>query len=190
MNWIRHNRRSALIAGITALVPLVLYLQALFGLLAVRHEYQTDIDRLEPGIARMKGLMAFEEQLRASASSVDERVAGLSYPVSADRATVSARLQKDVREILVEAGLSVTNSQVLPVREEETFDYIGLKVTVTGDLPGLDAALLELAAYRPALLVESLDVWPSRGNRRARKDGQESQEIGASMQLLSLRALQ
>jgi general secretion pathway protein M len=101
---------------------------------------------------------------------------------------VSARLQTSVRQILVEAGLSITNSQVLPVREEDTFDYIGLKITVDGDIAALDIALSAIAGYRPLLLVESLDVWPARSSRR--KGQQETQVISASMQLLSLRAAQ
>jgi general secretion pathway protein M len=112
----------------------------------------------------------------------------LVYPVTADRATVSAALQKDVRQILVEAGLSVTNSQVLPVREENAFDYIGLKLTVTGDVAGLDAAMIALAGYTPRLLVESLDVWPARASRG--KGETKVQAINASLQLLSLRAAQ
>ncbi len=188
MNWFRSNQRSAWIIGLSLLIPAILYLNLLFSLLGLRQDYQSDIDRLEPRIARLYGLMEYEEQLRDFAGKVDRQVVNLVYPVTAERATVSAALQKDVRQILVEAGLSVTNSQVLPVREENTFDYIGLKLTVTGDVAGLDAAMIALAGYTPRLLVESLDVWPARANRR--KGETKVQAISASLQLLSLRAAQ
>ena len=93
-----------------------------------------------------------------------------------------------MRQILVEAGLSVSNSQVLPVREEGVFDYIGLKLTVTGSVASLDAALAAIAAYRPLLLTESLDMWPNR--TRGRKGEADQQTVSASLQLLSLRAVQ
>lgn len=188
MSWLRSNPRNAWIIGLTLLVPALFYLQMLFALLGMRQDFQADIDRLEPRIARLRGLMEYEEQLRDSSGKVELQVVDLVYPASADRATVSATLQKDVRQILVESGLSVSNSQVLPVREEEAFDHIGLKLTVTGDVTGLDAALTALDAYLPLLLVESLDVFPSRARRG--KDDVAVQSISATLQLLSLRAVQ
>jgi general secretion pathway protein M len=188
MNWLKSNQRSAWIVGLTLIIPLFLYLNALIGLFGMRQDYQADLDRVEPRIARLQGLMAYEDELRESSANAGKQVVNLVYPSNTDRATVSARLQTNVRQILVEAGLSVTNSQVLPVREEDTFDYIGLKITVDGNIAALDIALSAIAGYRPLLLVESLDVWPARSSRR--KGQQETQVISASMQLLSLRAVQ
>lgn len=188
MNWLRANQRSAWIIGLTIAVPAFLYLQLLFSLLGLRQGFQSDIDRLEPRVGRLRGLMQYEEQLRDSFGRVDRQVLNLVYPASTDRATVSAGLQKDVREIMAEAGLSVSNSQVLPVREEDAFDHIGIKLTVTGDVAGLDAALAAIGAYMPLLLVESLEILPNRGRRR--KEKVEQQSLSVSMQLLSLRAVQ
>ena len=136
----------------------------------------------------MRGLIEHEEQLRDSASRVGNQVVGLVYPASNDRATVSAALQTEVRRILVDAGMSVSNSQVLPVREKEDFDYIGIKLSATGDAEALDGALRGLAAYLPLLLVESIDVFPQRASRRQK--GPQKQTLTATMQLLSLRAVQ
>jgi general secretion pathway protein M len=160
----------------------------LLDLNGLRQDYQSEIDGLEPRIARMQGLIEHQEQLAAAAGKVDKQIVNLVYPASADRATVSAALQTGVRQILVDAGLSITNSQVLPVREEAAFDYIGIKLTVTGRIDSLDAGLVALAAYMPLLLVESLDVWPSRTSRR--KSDAPVQTINATLQLLSLRAVQ
>jgi general secretion pathway protein M len=188
VSWLRSNQRSAWIIGLTLTIPALLYLNALLGLLSMRQGYQSEIDALAPRIARLQGLTEHEDQLRESAIRVDKRVGKLAYPATEDRATVSARLQKNVRQIFVEAGLSVSNSQVLPVREENAFDYIGLKLTVTGDVAALDAAMAAVAGYTPLLLVESLDVWPARGS--SRKSNTKVQTINASLQLLSLRAVQ
>ncbi len=187
MNWLQANKRSAWIIGLTLLVPVLIYLNALLGLLAVRQEYAASADRLLPRIARLEGLIASGDPIQGSAEKVGRVVANLVYPVTADRDTVSATLQKDVRQILVESGLSVSNSQVLPVRQEDEFDYISLKLTVTGDLADLDTALSALSGYTPLLLVESLDLWPNRG---AALKEQPAQTISASLQLFSLRAVQ
>lgn len=188
MSWLKSNQRTAWIIGLTLVVPFALYLNALLGLLAARGQYQEEIDKLEPRVARLKGLREYEGPLRESADAVAKQVENLVYPATADRATVAADLQANVRRVLVEAGLSVSNSQVLPVREEDAFDHIGVKLTVSGSLASLDAALAAITGYLPLLLVESLEVWPARAKRR--KNEVEQQTINASLQLLSLRAIQ
>lgn len=187
MNWIKTHQRSALICCLTLLLPALLYLNVLFGALGLRSEYVSDIENLEPRIARLQGLKEYEEQLQSSSVAVQQQATKLAYPVTADKAGVAANLQADIRQLMTDAGLSVSNSQVLPVREEEKFDYIGVKLTVDGDVAALDAALAELANVSPVIVVESLDVWPKRSSRR--KDAPAVQEITASIRLLSLRAV-
>jgi general secretion pathway protein M len=188
MSWLRSNQRSAWIIGLTLLIPVLIYLNVLLGLLSLRQGYQAEIDTLAPRIARLQGLIEYEDQLRDSALEVDKQMVNMVYPATEGSAAASTRLQKNVRQIFVEVGLSVSNSQVLPIREKNAFDYIGLKLTVTGDVAALDAAMIAIAGYTPLLLVESLDVWPARGSSRQGKTG--VQTISASLQLLSLRAVQ
>jgi len=188
VNWLKVHQRTAWICGLTLLVPVLVYLNVIFSLLGVHSETQAEIDRIEPRIARLQGLIDYEDQLREAAVIVDSQVLELVYPVSEDQATVSAELQTQVRDIFGTAGLSVTNSQVLPVREQGNFDYIGVKLTVKGSLQALDEALAGLAVYLPLVLVESLDVYPARAARG--KDASNQQTLTASLQVLSLRAAQ
>lgn len=195
MSWLRVHQRTAWICGLTLLLPALLYLAAMFGLLAMRQVSQGEIDRLEPRIARLQGLIAHEEELRDAAVAVDTRVLEVVYPASQDRTTVSATLQTNVRDIFAKAGLSVTNSLVMPVRERGNFDYIGVKLTVSGELAALDEALVGIAEYLPLLLVETIDVGPARvprvrASRDRKKTSVDQQLITASIQLLSLRAAQ
>lgn len=185
MNWLRTNQRSAWIVGVTLLLPLMLFLNAIVGVLSVRHDYQASIDSLEPRVARLRGLIEKEVELRQVAGEVDRRIPGLVHSADQDRATVSANLQQEVRQMLVDAGLSVTNSQVLPVRGHELFDYIAVKVTVNGTMASVDAALDSLGSYMPLVLVESLDMTPRRSNRR--DTAVTEQTVTATLQLLSLR---
>jgi len=166
----------------------LLYFYFLLGLWDVRQGYQSEIERLEPRIARMQGLQGYEAQLRVSAERVAKKTARLAYATTDDGTTVATSLQSTLRQILIDAGLSVTNSQVLQPREEGVFETVGLKLTVNGDLAGLDEALRAIAQYRPALLIESLDVLPVRVSRR-RKDPAQ-QNVNATLQLFSLRVAQ
>jgi general secretion pathway protein M len=185
VNWLRSNRRSAWIVGLSIAALLVVYLFAVIGILEKGQQYRSEIDRLQPRVSRLQGLMGYEEQLREAVFQAEGQATSFFYPPDTDQAAIAASLQKNVRQTLVEAGLSVSNSQVLPVREESVFDYIGLKLTVTGDLAGLDAALAALSEYRPLLLVESLDIWPSRPSRR--NPDVQAQTVKATIQLLSPR---
>lgn len=187
MNWLLSHRRSAIIIGATLLLPAYLYLAALLELLSVGAAAGERVADLRPRIARLQGLIDNEAALRAAAGEVEERVAALGYAPVQDATAVAASLQAEVRQLLADAGLSVSNSQVLPTRNEESFDLVGLKVTATGSLAALDAGLAALDSFRPMLLVESLDVFPSRA--RVRRGEREPQQLTAVIELVALRRL-
>jgi hypothetical protein len=90
--------------------------------------------------------------------------------------------------LLIAEGLSVSNIQALPIIEGENFDRVGLRLTVRGVLPQLDAAMAELSAHSPKLFVESMDLQPMSSTRRGRKA--KDQDINATLRLVSLRAVQ
>lgn len=187
MTWFKVHRRSAIICGVTLLLPMLFYLNVLSGALGLRAEYAAEIDHLEPRIARLQGLMGFEEQLRASSFAAQQQIGKLVYPASADVAAVSAGLQADVRQLMADAGLTVSNSQVLPVLVEEKFDYIGIKLTVEGEVGALDEALGELANFSPMIIVDSLTASPSRQGRK--QSAESPQQVTVSIRLLSLRSV-
>lgn len=187
MGWVKSHQRSATICGVTLLVPLLVYLNLLFSAWDLRAGYVDEIERISPRIARLEGVKQVEEQLRESSGRVQQQMERLVYPASSERASVAASMQTDVRQLLTDAGLNVSNSQVLPVREEEKFDYIAVKLTVAGDMQSLDLALEELANFAPLILVEGLDIWPTRQRRGAEQA--EKQEATISIRLLSLRSV-
>ncbi|MEM9255507.1 MAG: type II secretion system protein GspM [Pseudomonadota bacterium] len=183
MSWLAANRRTAWVCGLTLLLPGLLYCYALFSLASARAEYQADIESLEPRIARLRGLLNHEAQLREASGRATVQAGNLLYPSTMDAATLATTLQTGARGIFTEAGMTVRNSQVLPVREQGSFDTIAVRLTVAGDLDSLDAALAELADFSPLLLVESIDVRPTR----ERTGAEAAQSLTATLQLFSLR---
>lgn len=184
--WIEAHRRSAIICGLTLLVPVCLVLYLLLGFWQAYMAYQSDIDYLEPRVARLEGLLARSDSVREGHARAMAEFGLLVYPASEDRAAASANLQSVVRQIFTGAGLSVSNSQVLPVNQQGGFDYMALKLTVRGGLDALDEALQALADFQPLLLVTEVDIKPGR-TARSRPD---EQTLSASVQVLSLRAVQ
>ena len=184
-DWVRANRQAAILVGLTLAVPLLLVIYLALNLMVTRSDHQAEIERLEPRIARMQGLIDSEKFLAESAEKFDGQLRGLVFPSTDELATVAATLQENVRDIATAAGLTVSNSQILRASQKEGFDQIGLKLTLSGDVTALDAALLEFASYVPLLLVESIEVWPER---QLRKKGEAPrQNITANLRLLSLR---
>ena len=186
MNWLAAHRRSAWVCAVTLVIPLSLFVYAVLGTWAPGREYQSDIDSLTPRIARLRGLGNYEEELREASGSARQALDKLAYPALADAAAVSAALQTDIRQLVSATGLSVSNSQLLPVTREDRFDYLRIRLTLEGDLSGLDDALTGLAQFKPLLLVESLDIRPQRAARKKA----ESQRMTARVQLFSLKVAQ
>ena len=165
MIWLNSHRRSAVLVGITLAVPLYLFLSALVGLLEVRADYQSQIDAIEPRLARMQGLIVKESDIRESLAGVTTLVSDHVYPESTAAAGVAASLQAEGRRILG-VGMDVTNSQVSRPRKRNQFDYVAVKIVARGTLEQLDQGLSEFAAFRPVVFVESLDAFPNRRRRR------------------------
>jgi general secretion pathway protein M len=185
MSWFRSHQRAAWICGLTLALPLLAYLITLSELVGMYSSYQTHIGRTESRVARLQGLIEQQNKLSNASQSALAQVVELVYPGNQDSAAISTTLQTGVRQIFTSAGLSVTNSQVLPVREQDDFDYIGLRITVSGPLDALDAALLDLTQYQPLVLLESLGVRPEG---RVRRGAVLEQKITATLQILTLRA--
>ncbi|MEP1471521.1 MAG: type II secretion system protein GspM [Halieaceae bacterium] len=188
MNWFRQNQRTSAVVAATLLVPLLLVLYGVASLLLVRHDNQVQIDRLEPRIARLKGLLESEPALQASVGDVSRKLENAVYPSTSARPNVSAELQNSVRSLLVSSGLSVSNIQALPIIEGEEFDQVGIRLTVRGELPEMDSALGSLEAHTPRVFVESMDMRPMSSTRRGRKA--KDQDITATLRLVALRANQ
>lgn len=184
MNWISSHRRSAALVAITLFLPLFFYLKTVFGLANLGFAAAGERTRIEPRVARLQGLLDNADRLARQSAAAQSALADVVYAADQDASALAAALQADVRQVFSEAGLKVSNSQVMPSKEGEYFDRVSVKLTVTGSLPALDAALIGVAAYRPMLLVESIDAFPARA---ARRGAPSAQQLTAVVQLMVLK---
>jgi general secretion pathway protein M len=184
VSWIQSHRQSALWVGLSLALPLALLLYLATLLCLQWLDYGREIERLEPRIARLAGLIASEGKLLESSGVLESRMYALIYPASTSTASAAASLQNDVRELATVAGLTLNNSQVLPPRELETLQKLAVKLRLKGDLAAVDRLLEELAGFEPLILVESIVIAPARINRRR---GEREGELSIDLQLMSLR---
>lgn len=187
MSWRQIDTKTLGIVGLTLAVPAAVTIYLLASLWMLRSDYQGEINRLEPRIARLAGLVESEEVLKESSGRVGSRIVDLVYSAEEDHAAVAADLQKNVRELIAATGLTVSNSRILAPQSDDKFDRIGLSLTVNGSMASLDVTLEELAAFAPLLLVETLEIRPNRTSRRSSDVAEQT--VTANMQLLSLRVL-
>jgi len=181
--WLQLHRQSAVLVGLTLMLPLYVFLSALGSLWTARVEIVDQIDAIEPRVARLQGLIEYESAMQEALGTVAGGVRESVYPAESDASTVAANLQAEARRLFSEAGMDVANSQVLPVRQRDRFDYVAVKLVAKGSLEQLQVSLAELAAFRPVVLVETLDTSPAR----MRRDNPDAQELTVSVQLLALR---
>ncbi len=185
MSWLAANKRVALIVAATLAVPVVLVLYAVVSLASLGLEFQDEIDRLEPRIARMLGVTQAEERLLAAADRTGASIENLVYAMGDEPDAVAATLQKNVRGILSGAGLEVADSRIERSERDGDFDVIGVAVSVTGGIDALDAALHDLVEHKPLLLVTDISVAPMRSTLRMERK-QAPQVLSAKMNLQAL----
>ncbi len=174
-------------AGILVLATVLIVVLSLLFLLTTiwtkQSAYKSQASDLGPRIARVKGLVEHQDELREAVRLTDQYVMDLTYPPTGDSQTTSAAMQQQTRGLLEAAGMAVTGSQILPATRLESFEQIRVEITAQGSMESLERALLSLDGQQPLVLVESLNLQPVRARRRA----DPSQEVVARFRLVSLR---
>ena len=188
MKWLRLHRRDALVISLTLLLPLYVFLYFANSLVQHSLESRNEIVKITPRIARLLGLIDSEQKMQESLLIVSDGSKSLTYPSTEEESAISATLQAELRRIMTEAGLTVSNSQVQKMRREGRFDHIGLNVTALGTIQALDLALAGLESYRPLVLIESLNVYPNRRNNAVQTNYRQT--VTARFKLTSLRMVQ
>ncbi|MFK7974759.1 MAG: type II secretion system protein GspM [Halioglobus sp.] len=184
--------RSTLVVGASVGLLAMLLLYCIGKLWVLRQGYVEQIEYIAPRTARLVGVLESEEQLIAADQKAATILEDISYPAFRDAATTGAAMQKDVRELMVEAGMSVTGSQVLPRQANAGFDRLTLEVTADGNTEALEQTLAALELMRPLVFVSSLSVKQTRVSRRRSRDSLpvtsgDTRKVTAKFKLISLR---
>lgn len=119
---------------------------------------QERLAELEPRHARLLGLEASAEPLRAARAQSQALLAQYVYAAQLDASQVGNDAQQRVRDLFSAAGLQMLSSQVLPAKAQGLVDRVPLSVRTEGELLALQSALALLSGQRPAIVVDALDV--------------------------------
>lgn len=184
--------RSTIVVGVSFGLVLLVVLYCIASFWFLRQDYADQIDTIAPRTARLLGMVESSDKLVSAHSMAKLTLHELAYPVGRDGATTAAGMQRDVRELMTEAGLSISGSQVLPRQKEQGFDRLTLDITAEGNIDALEQALVSLESIRPLVFVTALNIKPSRVSRRRVREtidpiAGDTRKITARFQLISLR---
>jgi len=103
---------------------------------------ERELPRLQTAVDDMKRRAADKNLLLADASD----------------AVAAASLQTRLQALAANERAEISSVESLPPKAQEGFRRVGIRAVVTADLTALTGILRELAATRPPLFVENLDI--------------------------------
>lgn len=155
------NRVKSRIALLQAvMVALLLAIPAVAGgYIWSKHRWAQDqLVQLEPRFARLSGLQKAKDSLAQAEESAKALLASQAYSSSQDAVQAGNDAQQRVRTLFADSKLEIGSIQVLPAKEQQAFDRIGIALRVEGDLVGLQNAMALLEKQSPAVWVESMSI--------------------------------
>lgn len=161
--------RPTIVVGCTLGLVLLLLLYVILQFWLLRAEFAAEIESIEPRSARLLGIAESLNQLEQGSERAAAVLRNLAYQPGRDSAATAAAMQQDVRELMEDAGLSVSGSQILSSESVAGFDRLSLDITAEGNIEELDDAFSRLERLRPLVFTESVTVSPIRARRSNRR---------------------
>jgi general secretion pathway protein M len=153
---------------------------------------QDHLKDVTPRYAMMTGLMQEKEKLAAIQNELGTNYAHYVHPASTEAGQAGNEALQRVRDLASANKLDVVSSQVLPAREENGLERIGLNLRVEGPYDGVTKFLQDLARVQPVIYNDSMQLTaqnqrfvpraPSRG-MAAPQPAEASAVLGATAQL-------
>ena len=123
------------------------------------------LQRYEKALADEPNLRAEIESLRKNDGSPDPFLKGESTQI------IAANLQNQIQTFVAGEPGDIRSIQVLPESEEDGFEKIGLRVTLTAGIPTMQKIFYDIESSMPALFIDNLDI---RTNIRRRRRNTEA----------------
>ncbi len=131
------------------------------GALYVWHKHQwaqATLADAQPRFARLAGVLQSQPIIADIQSRTQDYLEHQAFPASQTVSQAGNDAQQRVRQLFVEAGLSIISLQVQEVREEADFDRIPLTLRAEGTQPALTSALQGLQKQRPSVAVQLIEM--------------------------------
>lgn len=142
---------------------------------------------IAPRYARLLGVKQAKNDIDAQLERVQRDLTRFAFPDNTPADHVSTEIQQRVRRFADAGGLTVTSSQMLPVKTNAGFEETALTVTLDGSLEGLQRFLLKVQSDTPRMQVSDLDIRPKPVARG--KDAPATRDINVRLTVSDFRLL-
>jgi general secretion pathway protein M len=129
------------------------------------------LQRYEKALDDEPDLRAEIERLRKTDGSPDPFLKGDSTQI------IAANLQNQIQTLVAGEPGDIRSIQVLPELAEDGFEKIGLRVTLTADIPTMQKILYDIESSVPALFIDNLDIRTNIRRRRRNTDSTNRVQI-------------
>ncbi|MCK4843329.1 MAG: type II secretion system protein M [Methylococcales bacterium] len=171
--WVNEKLHSRWLAlGLLGLGLLMVILFAIVPLVSTALEYHEQKEELLFRLQRAKQVIARKDSIEENITQISQKHQKQNYFSWQNTvALASADLQKIIKSAISQAGGQLTSTQVLPSRNDASFNRVTVKVRMSGDIEVLRSVLYEIETSVPMMIVDQLDIRPVRGkrNRKTRK---------------------
>lgn len=165
------------VSRIVAVGLLLLLVMAVYSLL-IAPLWHTYADNAE-SIAEQHRLLDRYRQVAAGAERLSDKLDALrnkpiaeeGYLQGDNETLVAAQLQSRIRTVVQDSGGKLTTTQVLAGVDDSGFRRIGVRVTMTADIPDLQQVLHSLESDRPYLFLDNLDISGEQARGRDTRSG-------------------
>ena len=129
------------------------------------------LERFERVLDDETSLRAEIERLRKSDGTPDPFLKGESTQI------IAAKLQNQIQTLVAGEPGDIRSIQVLPESEEDGFEKIGLRVTLTAGIQTMQKIFYDIESSVPTLFIDNLDVRTNIRRRRRNNDSTNRVQI-------------
>ena len=129
------------------------------------------LERFERALDDETNLRAEIERLRKSDGTPDPFLKGESTQI------IAANLQNQIQTMVAGEPGDIRSIQVLPESDEDGFEKIGLRVTLTAGIPTMQKIFYDIESSVPTLFIDNLDVRTNIRRRRRNTDSTNRVQI-------------
>ncbi|WP_157667785.1 type II secretion system protein GspM [Comamonas serinivorans] len=137
------------------------------GWLLQKHAWAQDrLKDVNPRYAMMTGLIQDKDKLAALQQDLAGNYARYVHPATAEAGQAGNEALQRVRELASDNKLGVVSSQVMPARDDNGLERIGLNLRVEGDYDAMTRFLQALGRVEPVIYSDTLQL-TAQGQRAA-----------------------
>jgi hypothetical protein len=169
--WLSPGSTSSRIVALAIVTVLTLAMVFSFVLPSIRHvsSYKEQFVQGNETLARYHAVQRNLTATSTTTSSLTNAEYLSDFLPGNQDGLIIAELQNQLRSIAVEHSIEVNSSNALPPRKIGSHTYLGLRVSLRGEMKSIHAMLLLIEAARPFLFIERA-VLQMDGRRLEPKD--------------------